>query len=56
LIKQGLGAGQGGSGMGGLMDLVTKNPQILAAVAGLLSTRDTTIGGSGRTCSEKRFP
>jgi len=38
------------------MDLVTKNPQILAAVAGLLSTRDTTIGGSGRTCSEKRFP
>jgi len=56
LIKQGLGAGQGGSGMGGLMDLVTKNPQILAAVAGLLSTRDTTIGGSGRTCSEKRIP
>jgi hypothetical protein len=43
--------------MGGLMDLVTRNPQILAAVAGLLSTRDTTIGGSGgRTCSEKRFP
>jgi len=47
LNLQGLGAGQGGSALGGLMDLVTKNPQILAAVAGLLSTRDTTIGGSG---------
>jgi|GEM_PF-5154715 len=56
LIKQGLGAGQGGSGMGGLMDLVTKNPQIKAPVAGLLSMRDTTIGGSGRTRSGKRFP
>jgi uncharacterized protein YidB (DUF937 family) len=47
LIKQALGAGQGGGALGGLMDLVTKNPQILSAVGGLLSTRDTTIGGSG---------
>ena len=47
LMKQALGAVQGGSALGGLVDLVSKNPQILSAVAGLLSTRDTTIGGSG---------
>jgi uncharacterized protein YidB (DUF937 family) len=28
------------------MEMVAKNPQILAAVAGLLSTRDTSVGGS----------
>ena len=46
LLKQALGGGQGGS-LGGLVDLVAKNPQIIAAVAGLLSTRDTSVGGSG---------
>jgi hypothetical protein len=46
ILKQALGGGQSGA-LGGLMDLVTKNPQILAAVAGLLSTRDTSVGGSG---------
>jgi uncharacterized protein YidB (DUF937 family) len=29
------------------MAMVAQNPQILAAVAGLLSSRDTSIGGSG---------
>jgi uncharacterized protein YidB (DUF937 family) len=43
LLKQ-----QGGSGGGGgLVDLITKNPQIVAAVASLLSSRDGTVGGSG---------
>ena len=41
------GQGQGGSALGGLMDIVAKNPQIITAVAGLLSTRDTSVGGSG---------
>ena len=47
LLKGALGGGQGGSALGGLMDMVAKNPQILSAVAGLLSTRDTSVGGSG---------
>jgi uncharacterized protein YidB (DUF937 family) len=34
-------------GLGGLASLVSKNPQILAAIAGLLSSRDSSIGGSG---------
>ena len=41
------GQGQGSSALGGLMAMVAKNPQILSAVAGLLSTRDTSVGGSG---------
>jgi uncharacterized protein YidB (DUF937 family) len=52
-MKQALG-GQGGasglgaaSGLGGLATLVMKNPQILSALTGLLSTRDSSIGGSG---------
>ena len=47
LLQGALGGGQGGSALGGLMDMVAKNPQILSAVAGLLSTRDTSVGGSG---------
>jgi len=43
IMKQAMG-GQGGEG--GLAGLVG-NPQILAALTGLLSTRDTSIGGSG---------
>ena len=47
LLKGALGGGQGSSALGGLMDMVAKNPQILSAVAGLLSTRNTSVGGSG---------
>ena len=47
LLKGALGGGQGSSALGGIMDMVAKNPQILSAVAGLLSTRDTSVGGSG---------
>jgi uncharacterized protein YidB (DUF937 family) len=32
---------------GGLVTLATQNPQALAAVASLLSSRDTSVGGSG---------
>ena len=41
------GQGQGGSALGGIVDMVAKNPQILSAVGSLLSTRDTSVGGSG---------
>jgi uncharacterized protein YidB (DUF937 family) len=47
LLKGALSGGQGGSALGGLLDMVAKNPQILAAVAGLLSSRDASVGGSG---------
>jgi uncharacterized protein YidB (DUF937 family) len=40
--------GQGDdNGLGSLISMAAKNPQIVAAVAGLLSTRDTSVGGSG---------
>ena len=47
MLKQALGGGQGGGALGGVMEMVAKNPQIIAAVAGLLSTRDTSVGGNG---------
>ena len=47
LLKQALGAGLGGGEMAGLMEIVSKNPQIIGAVVGLLSTKDSSIGGSG---------
>ena len=47
MLKQAMGGRQGGGALGGLMAMVAQNPQILAAVAGLLSSRDTTVGGSG---------
>ena len=37
----------GGGGLGDLMNMVSKNPQILQALASLLSSRDTSVGGSG---------
>ena len=43
-----LKGGQGeDSGLGSLISMAAKNPQIVAAVAGLLSTRDTSVGGNG---------
>jgi uncharacterized protein YidB (DUF937 family) len=45
-MKQAMGGG-GGGGLGDIMALVSKNPQVLHALAGLLSTRDASIGGSG---------
>ncbi len=34
-------------GLGEIVSMVTSNPQILSALSGLLSTRDTSVGGSG---------
>jgi uncharacterized protein YidB (DUF937 family) len=47
LLKQAMGGQADASGLGGVVSMVSKNPQILTALAGLLSTRDASIGGSG---------
>ncbi len=47
LLQQAMGGQQDASGLGGVASKVSKNPQILAALAGLLSTRDASVGGSG---------
>jgi uncharacterized protein YidB (DUF937 family) len=36
-----------GGGLAGIADLVAKNPQIVAAAASLLSTKDPSVGGTG---------
>ena len=47
LLKQAIGGGgSDASGLGNLASMVASNPQIVAALAGLLSTRDTSVGGS----------
>ena len=47
LMKQALGGQSGDSNLGALVNLATKNPQIVGALGSLLSTRDTSVGGSG---------
>ncbi len=47
LLKQAIGGQSNASGLGGIASLVSKNPQVLTALAGLLSSRDASIGGSG---------
>jgi uncharacterized protein YidB (DUF937 family) len=43
-----LGGGARSSGsMGGIADLVMKNPQIIAAALSMLNPKDTSVGGSG---------
>jgi uncharacterized protein YidB (DUF937 family) len=44
LLKQAMG---GQSGASGVASMVAKNPQILTALASLLSARDASLGGSG---------
>lgn len=46
-LKQALGARSDAGGLGALVSMVSKNPQILTALASLLSTRDSSVGGSG---------
>jgi len=46
LLNQATGGQPNASGLGGLVSMVTSNPQIVSALAGLLSTRDPSIGGS----------
>jgi uncharacterized protein YidB (DUF937 family) len=47
ILKQALGGQRDTGGLGDLMSVVANNPQIVSALAGLLSTRDTSVGGSG---------
>jgi hypothetical protein len=47
LSRQAMGGPSKGTGLGDLVAMVSRNPQILPALAGLLSTRDGSIGGSG---------
>jgi uncharacterized protein YidB (DUF937 family) len=51
LGQVGAGAAPGGGarpgGLGAIADLVTKNPQIVAAVVSMLNPRDTSVGGTG---------
>jgi len=47
LLKQAMGGQGDASGLGGLVSVMSKNPQILTALTGLLSTRDASVGGSG---------
>ena len=47
LMKQAMGGGQtNAGGLGGLVSTLSQNPQILSALAGLLSTKDTSVGGN----------
>jgi uncharacterized protein YidB (DUF937 family) len=39
--------GSGSSPLGGLADMVMKNPQALSAIASLLSGKDGSVGGAG---------
>ena len=47
LLKQGTGGRSDAGGLGGIISMVSSNPQILTALAGLLSTRNGSIGGNG---------
>lgn len=47
MLQQALGGRGGGGGLGSIVAMAARNPQLLAALAGLLSTRDATIGGAG---------
>jgi uncharacterized protein YidB (DUF937 family) len=47
ILKE-LGGGQGVEGaLGGVLSMAARNPQVIQAVGSLLSTRDTSVGGSG---------
>lgn len=42
-----LGGARGSSAMGGIAELVMKNPQIIAAALAMLNPKDTSVGGGG---------
>lgn len=47
LLQQVTGGGANTTGgLGDIVSMVTSNPQILSALSGLLSTRDSSVGGS----------
>ena len=47
IVKQATGGQGQAGGLGGLLSTVAANPQIATALVSLLSTRDTSVGGSG---------
>lgn len=47
IVNQATGGQGHGGGLGGLLATVAANPQIANALVSLLSTRDTSVGGSG---------
>jgi uncharacterized protein YidB (DUF937 family) len=47
ILKQAMGGQANAGDLSGLATMVSKNPQILTALAGLLNTRDASVGGSG---------
>jgi uncharacterized protein YidB (DUF937 family) len=47
ILGQLMGGKGAESGLGGLVSMAAKNPQILGAVASLLSTKDSSVGGNG---------
>ena len=47
MLNQATGGQSDAGGLGGLVSMVSKNPQILSALGGLLSSRNASIGGSG---------
>lgn len=44
LLQQAMGGGNSG-GLGAIIAMATKNPQVLAALGSLLSSRDSSVGG-----------
>ena len=42
-----LGGARGSSAMGGIAELVMKNPQIIAAALAMLNPKDSSVGGGG---------
>src|SRR3954465_9214746 len=46
-MNQATGGQPNAGGLGGLLSMVTSNPQLVSALAGLLSTRETSVGGAG---------
>jgi len=47
ILKSATGGQPQGARLGGLLSAAAANPQIVSALAGLLSTRDTSVGGAG---------
>ncbi len=47
LLNKLTGAEHTQGGLGGLLEMAAHNPQVVGAVASLLSTRDSSVGGQG---------
>ena len=47
ILNQAKGGKDEAGGLGAIVSMVSQNPQILSALTGLLSSRDSSIGGNG---------